>query len=99
MKSQIDRVEWWLKKHNIPFKRIIEDNYVKNLNINRNQILIETEHDTFSIICQYGSYGYEKGLLELYDFKASDPIGYLTAEQVKYTLKRRLIYELNSEKH
>lgn len=89
----MDRLEWWVKR-NYPkliksWGRRTEINIDDRSIVDIDRILIELEHEKMSIICHKGSYGYEKGLLELWDFE-NEPIGYLNAEQVKRIIKRRI---------
>lgn len=44
----------------------------------------------FSVICHFGSYGYDRGLLEFWGDFMNDPIGYLTAEECFEKLKEML---------
>lgn len=44
-----------------------------------------------SVICHYGSYGFQKGLLEAWDWNPEkDPEGYLTAEEAFRYIEKRL---------
>lgn len=72
--SEMEKLQKWLNENNIKYER-----HAGGLIIERNQIIVETEEIKLSFICHYGSYGYEQGLIEMYDFM-NEPIGYLTAE-------------------
>lgn len=85
--SEIEKVCKWLDKKSIKYKRIINKG-IHNEDM-RNQILIENDYVKLSIICHIGSYGYEQGLLEEYDF-FDEPEGYLTAKQCIEWLKLKL---------
>ena len=66
-------------------KKLTENGFSYQRNINSpyegiNQILLEGEFRRFSIISHPGSYGYEQGLLECYNF-LDEPTGYLTADE------------------
>lgn len=52
--------------------------------IYRNQIIVydEKHNRLWDAICHLGSYGYEKGLLEIYGCICDDVVGCLTAEDV-----------------
>lgn len=83
--SEMEKLQKWLDENNIKYERYIEDG-----KLNRNQILIRTDKIELSFICHYGSYGYQQGLIEMYDFE-NDPIGYLTAKQCISKLKEVLL--------
>jgi hypothetical protein len=57
--------------------------------IYRNQIIVYDEKNNrlWDAICHHGSYGYEKGLLEIYGCICDDVVGYLTADDVIGYLK------------
>lgn len=50
----------------------------------KNQIIVYDDKNTrlWDAICHHGSYGYEKGLLEIYGCICDDVVGYLTADDV-----------------
>ena len=79
--SEMEKLQKWLDENKIKYERYIEGGW-----ISRNQILIKTEEMRLSFICHYGSYGYEQGLIEMYDFE-NEPDGYLTAKQCISKLK------------
>lgn len=83
--EEMNKLEDYLKSNNVPYKR--EDrNGVKVfgevLYGDRHQItgLDEKGEYKWDVICHYGSYGFEAGLLEFYD--GEDVDGFLTAEDV-----------------
>ena len=86
MMSELDKLEKYMKEHNIRYKRIDEDTD----SWGRHQILVLNEDGSTSwdAICQRGSYGFEQGLLEIYgtlvdEGKDGDSVvGWLTAEDV-----------------
>lgn len=88
--AELDKLEEYLKKNNIPYKRVDEG-------MRRHQILVPEEYPNveWDAICQLGSYGYEDGLLEimgvLVDEKKDGDIvvGYLTAEDVVKRIEER----------
>ena len=90
--SELDRLEYMLKKNNIPYERIDEENKMFPI-LNRHQICVPSEKDReWDAICHYGSYGYEEGLIEIYgDIVVAEDgdsvLGFLTAEDV---IKRAL---------
>lgn len=56
--------------------------------IRKNQIKMEIGKTKISIICHFGSWGYEKGLLEMWNFDEEEPEGHLTAKQVIEKIKK-----------
>lgn len=83
--SEMEKLQKWLDENNIKYERYIEDSL-----INRNQILIKINEMELSFICHYGSYGYQQGLIEMYDF-VNEPEGFLTAKQCISKLKEVLL--------
>lgn len=84
--SELDKLEKYLKEHNIPYDRI--DEAEKGL-IDRHQILVKDKDGDviWDAICHFGSYGYEKGLLEIMGTlvgpgDGDSVAGWLTAEDV-----------------
>lgn len=83
--SELDKLEKYLKKHNISYNRVDEDGV-----FGRHSIIVPSDKRPFDwdAICQYGSYGYEDGKLEIYgnlvDYETDGDVvvGYLTAEDV-----------------
>lgn len=49
-----------------------------------NQIIVYDENNErlWDAICQYGSFGYEQGLIEIYGVICNDVVGYLTADDI-----------------
>lgn len=90
-KNEINKVINWLDKNKIKYEHIVQE-APKGTKCNRNQILIKPDDFTrLSIICHYGSYGYEQGLLEYWDFEMGHEVeGYLTAKDVIKILKKEL---------
>jgi hypothetical protein len=91
--NELDRLEYMLKKNNIPYERIDEEDGMFS-NLNRHQILVPSEkYREWDAICHYGSFGYHEGLLEIYgdivveEEDGDTVVGYLTAEDV---MKRAL---------
>lgn len=83
--SELDKLEKYLKEHNIPYERIDDDEKV----INRHQILVKDKDGNviWDAICHFGSYGYEQGLLEIMGTlvrpeDGGGVAGWLTAEDV-----------------
>lgn len=91
--NELDRLEYMLKKNNIPYERIDEEGNEMFPYLNRHQICVPSEKDRkWDAICHYGSYGYKEGLLEIYgDIVVAEDgdsvVGFLTAEDV---MKRAL---------
>ena len=80
--SELDILEEYLKKNGYEYERLDghpEDDYA------RHQIIVYKDGERWwDVICQHGSYGYEKGLLEGWRgiFGDGDPEGYLPASDV-----------------
>lgn len=77
--SELDKLEAYLKEHDIKYERIDEDLYAGKLPPplrddeffdgygERHQIIVNSgEKREWDAICHWGSYGYEEGLLEIY---------------------------------
>ena len=84
--SELDKLEKYLKEHGYEYRRIDEgtENY-----INRHQIIVyKNDKRVWDAICQIGSYGYEKGLLEICgtivwrEIDGDTVRGWLTAQDV-----------------
>lgn len=82
--TELDKLEEYLKKNNIPYTRVDEGWLM------RHQIMVPEAYPNaeWDAICHLGSYGYEEGLLEIKgdlvdEEKDGDTVvGYLTAEDV-----------------
>lgn len=87
--SELDKLEAYLKEKEIRYKRIDEDSSPKRLH-GRHQIIVYNDNwkRQWDVVCQYGSYGYRRGLLEAYGRPIVKPwdhdkvVGYLTAQDV-----------------
>ena len=87
--EQLNILEQYLKEKGIKYQRI-DKTRAENFGIDRHQIIVPCGGDDFEwdVICHMGSYGYEKGLLELYgnlvdEEKDGDSVvGWLTAKDV-----------------
>ena len=93
--TELDKLEAYLKDRNIPYKRIDEKPTLPLLISpaemfegvgEHHQIIVtdKTGKRLWDVICQWGSYGFEQGLLEGWQgiFRKYDPVGWLTAEDV-----------------
>lgn len=93
--TELDRLEEYLQDHEIPYRRIDEENGEDGVCVwNRHQILVyesewHKEHHKVSwdAICHYGSYGYREGLLEIAGSLVTRAdrdgvVGYLTSADV-----------------
>lgn len=85
--TELNKLEQYLKEHSIPYDRIDEDEgseYAPELD--RHQICVPSSELgwAWDVICHYGSYGCEEGLLEGMGtiFGGGEPEGYLTADDV-----------------
>ena len=84
--TELDKLEKYLQEHKIPYDRIDDEDDRHIRGYVRHQICVPTlelRDREWDAICQYGSYGYEEGLLEIYGTIAgNDVVGWLTAENV-----------------
>lgn len=91
MLEELDKLEKYLKEKKIPYERY-DDPGITNEEgrqiFDRHQIIVpNAERHEWDAICHYGSYGVEKGLLEVMGEKVirntSDFVeGYLTADEI-----------------
>lgn len=87
--NELDKLEVHLKEKGIRYARVDEDSGLERLH-DRHQIIVYNTKGKrqWDVICHYGSYGYEQGLLEAYGkpvVRKSDGdsvVGYLTAQDV-----------------
>lgn len=98
--SEIDKLEVYLKERGIPYVRKNKSAmfpYPDYL-FDWNQIVVPSdkrEEYEWDAICHYGSYGYEKGLIEIMgsivdEEKVGDEVeGWLTAEDVIERIERK----------
>ena len=84
--SELDKLEKYLKEHNIPYERI---DVAALVPMDRHQILVKDKDGDviWDAICQRGSYGYGQGLLEIMGTlvrpEDGDSVaGWLTAEDI-----------------
>lgn len=93
-KSELDKLEGYLRKNKIEYQRI-EETLLETFNgetedYGRHQIVVYDSRNKklFDVICQHGSFGYEDGLLEAYGdavvkpYDTADVVGWLTADEV-----------------
>lgn len=90
--EELNKLEEYLKRHEIAFERIDGYDY---FGIDRHQICVPCvgEGRKWDVICQFGSYGVEKGLLEICGELVrpdcgNDVEGWLTAEDVISRIER-----------
>lgn len=97
--SELDKLEFYLKEHGIRYKRIDEPAFIPMLDrgdVGRHQIVVYDEEGgtKWDAICQFGSYGYGEGLLEIHgnivdEKKDGDVVvGWLTADDVIARIER-----------
>lgn len=104
--SELDKLEQYLKEHGYSYERtdrLADENVVRIYREMNNgeyrgqgefhQIVVYDRNDEFlfDVVCHYGSYGWEVGLLEFLGSPITgsyDPEGYLTAKDVIKRLKR-----------
>ena len=89
--SELDKLEKYLKEHNITYERIDKEGV-----FNRHQIIVKDEDGVviWDAVCHFGSYGYEEGLLEIMGTlvrpEDRDSVaGWLTAEDVIKRIESR----------
>ena len=91
--SELDKLEVYLKEHGIPYVRKVP--YTEH---DWNQIVVPSdkkEEYEWDAICHFGSYGYEKGLIEIMGSivdkkRVGDEVeGWLTAEDVIERIERK----------
>lgn len=90
--TELDKLEEYLKKNNIPYTRVDKSNYGM-----RHQIMVPEAYPNaeWDAICHLGSFGYAQGLLEIMgalvdETKDGDTVvGYLTAEDVIKRIEER----------
>ena len=88
--NELNRLEQYLRSKGIPYERIdqqeVLNQYGMPIQLERHQICVPVKDDElrdWDVICNWGSYGYEEGLLELYGSLCDgDVIGWLTAAEV-----------------
>ena len=86
--SELDKLEQYLKEHKINYKRF--DQELDKYGFDIHKVVISDDKDEYlwDAICHRGSYGYEKGLLEIYGTLVNEEkdgdsvVGWLTAEDV-----------------
>lgn len=94
--TELDKLEEYLKKNNIPYTRVDEDDPGYEWRM-RHQIMVPEAYPNaeWDAVCHKGSYGYEQGLLEIMgdlvdEKKDGDTVvGYLTAEDVVKRIEER----------
>lgn len=101
--TELNKLEKYLKQNSIQYERIDTD---KTFDANgflytleRHQICVPVEDDElreWDAICQYGSYGYEEGLLEImgsivHEEDCDSVVGYLTADDVIKRIEKEKI--------
>lgn len=99
--NELDKLENYLKEHNIPYERIDKVGEYKIHQAeegldNRHQIIVKDEDGVvlWDAICHFGSYGYEQGLLEIMGTlvepeDGDSVVGYLTSDDVIKRIERR----------
>lgn len=94
--SELDKLEKYLRENGYEVERIDEEPKNSIFDFNRHQVLVFDEDGNckWDAICQFGSYGYKEGLLEVYGDTVVFPedgdsvVGWLTAKDVIARLKR-----------
>ena len=81
--SELDKLYQYLKEHGYTYERIDDTR-----GSGKHQIVVYKDGERWwDVICHYGSYGYEQGLLEGYGELFIGAEGYLTADHVINRLK------------
>lgn len=79
--TELNKLEEYLKEKGFKYERIDDDS---DETFNRHQIIV----GDWDVICHYGSFGYEQGLLELMGglvdtaVDGDTVVGYLTADDI-----------------
>ncbi len=102
--TEMNKLESYLKERHIQYERIDTDRVLdaKGLivRLERHQICVPSAHGSnreWDVICHYGSYGYEAGLLEIYGTLVNEKadgdsvVGYLTADDVIKRIEKEKI--------
>lgn len=88
--KELDKLEKYLKENGYIYER--KDSEQPAIGLNTHQIIIYIGGErAWDVICQVGSYGYEKGLLEVQGFALlghDDVEGDLTADQIIAELEK-----------
>ena len=102
--TELNKLEEYLKNHGIHYVRFDNDDVFDNefptlkVKCDRHQIIVpcdDINKREWDVICQFGSYGYEEGLLEIYgqlvdEKEDGDTVaGWLTADDVIKRIERR----------
>ena len=97
--TELDKLEQYVKNRGFDYERIDEEpetEFEKKYGINWHQILVYADRNNskakWDAICQYGSYGYKEGLLEVMGkwlLGNNDVKGYLTADEVISMVEER----------
>lgn len=111
--TELDKLEEKLKEKGYKYKRIddvhmYQSEYVKEeQDVGRHQIVVFDENDEkiWDAICQYGSYGHDKGLLEVMGEGVVLPghgdsvAGYLTADEVMERYQKYLDGDIDEPRY
>lgn len=108
--SELNKLARYLHEIKMPFsqydcnKEYDEDDFI--IKLDRHQICVpDQDTPVWDVICQYGSYGYEQGLLEAYgaivdeEEDGNTVAGYLTAEDVIARMKKYHLDDARSMIH
>lgn len=104
--TELNKLEEYLKAHGIKYTRRDEENTFhgvidpisteeREITIDRHQIVVfdPKEVRLWDVICQFGSYGGEQGLLEIMgdivEEGEGDVVGFLTAAEVIERIERK----------
>lgn len=99
VKDELQKLEEWLTENGFQYERFDHDGTVEEPYLDRHQIVVFQQpgqkHD-WDAICQHGSYGYSRGLLEISGSIVKESIGwgktvegYLTAEEIINRVKEK----------
>lgn len=97
--SELDKLELYLKEHGICYKRSDEPAFIPKIDgcdVDRHQIVVYDEEGgrKWDAMCQFGSFGYEEGLLDIYGDIVDEEkdgkvvVGWLTADDVIARIER-----------
>lgn len=83
--TELNKVEAWLKENEIMYTREDNDNFFEFADYHQIRVFNRTGRQIWDVVCHYGSYGCDQGLLEIMgDMVPEDDHvrGYMTAQDV-----------------
>ena len=86
--TEFNKLEELLRKNEIPFEREDEIGFMDFHQLRSIEMI--GEKYVWDVICHFGSYGHEKGLLEIWGENMDEPEGFLSAEECLEKIKERI---------